>query len=72
MFFFAFSAFWIVVFSVSEPYSRRCRGVTSRRTIKVTGELVTMKRKPDLVMALVLAFGIGVVVTGYAQALVGS
>ncbi|EPC00683.1 hypothetical protein L861_12885 [Litchfieldella anticariensis FP35 = DSM 16096] len=31
-----------------------------------------MKRKPDLVMALVLVFGIGVVATGYAQALVGS
>jgi uncharacterized membrane protein len=31
----------------------------------------TMKRKPDLVMALVLIFGIGVVATGYAQALAG-
>ncbi len=31
-----------------------------------------MKRKPDLVMALVLAFGIGIVITGYAQALAGS
>ena len=31
-----------------------------------------MKRKPDLVMALVLLFGIGVVATGYAQALAGS
>ncbi|GHE21279.1 hypothetical protein GCM10017767_18000 [Halomonas urumqiensis] len=31
----------------------------------------TMKRKPDLVMALVLFFGIGVVATGYAQALAG-
>ncbi|MBB3143048.1 hypothetical protein FHR96_003961 [Halomonas organivorans] len=30
-----------------------------------------MKRKPDLVMTLVLIFGIGVVATGYAQALVG-
>lgn len=30
-----------------------------------------MKRKPDLVMALVLAFGIGIVITGYAQALAG-
>ena len=30
-----------------------------------------MKRKPDLVMALVLVFGLGVVATGYAQALVG-
>ncbi|QFT83376.1 hypothetical protein FIU88_00155 [Halomonas sp. THAF12] len=30
-----------------------------------------MKRKPDLVMILVLIFGIGVVATGYAQALVG-
>ncbi|TDO06669.1 hypothetical protein DFO68_11016 [Halomonas ventosae] len=30
-----------------------------------------MKRKPDLVMALVLVFGISVVATGYAQALVG-
>lgn len=31
-----------------------------------------MKRKPDLVMALVLIFGLGVVATGYAQALVGA
>ncbi len=31
-----------------------------------------MKRKPDLVMALVLIFGLGVVATGYAQTLVGS
>ncbi len=31
-----------------------------------------MKRKPDLVMALSLVFAIGVVATGYAQALVGS
>lgn len=31
-----------------------------------------MKRKPDLVMALVLIFGIGVVATGYAQTLVGT
>ncbi len=31
-----------------------------------------MKRKPDLVMALVMLFSIGVVVTGYAQALAGS
>lgn len=31
-----------------------------------------MKRKPDLVMTLVLAFGIGIVITGYAQALAGS
>jgi Holliday junction resolvasome RuvABC endonuclease subunit len=31
----------------------------------------TMKRKPDLVMALMLIFGIGVVATGYAQALAG-
>lgn len=30
-----------------------------------------MKRKPDLVMALVLVFCIGVVATGYAQALAG-
>lgn len=30
-----------------------------------------MKRKPDLVMALMLIFCIGVVATGYAQALVG-
>lgn len=30
-----------------------------------------MKRKPDLVMALVLAFGMGIVITGYAQALAG-
>ncbi len=30
-----------------------------------------MNRKPDLVAALVLVFGIGVVATGYAQALVG-
>lgn len=32
----------------------------------------TMKRKPDLIMTLALLFGIGVVATGYAQALVGS
>ncbi len=31
-----------------------------------------MKRKPDVVMALVLLFGVGVVATGYAQALVGN
>lgn len=31
-----------------------------------------MKRKPDLVMALVLIFGLGVVATGYAQTLVGA
>lgn len=31
-----------------------------------------MKRKPDAVMALVLLFGIGLVATGYAQALVGN
>ncbi len=31
-----------------------------------------MKRKPDLVMALVLIFGLGVVATGYAQTLIGS
>ncbi len=31
-----------------------------------------MKRKPDVVRALVLLFGIGVVATGYAQALVGN
>lgn len=31
-----------------------------------------MKRKPDLVMALVLLFGVGVVATGYAQTLVGT
>ncbi|SDL59079.1 hypothetical protein SAMN05192555_105215 [Franzmannia pantelleriensis] len=31
-----------------------------------------MKRKPDLVMALALLFVIGVVATGYAQALAGS
>lgn len=31
-----------------------------------------MKRKPDLVMALTLFFVIGVVATGYAQALAGS
>ena len=30
-----------------------------------------MKRKPDVVMSLVLLFGVGVVATGYAQALVG-
>lgn len=30
-----------------------------------------MKRKPDLVMTLVLVFGIVVVATGYAQALAG-
>jgi hypothetical protein len=30
-----------------------------------------MKRKPDLIMSLVLVFGLGVVATGYAQALVG-
>ncbi|GAA0629104.1 hypothetical protein GCM10009016_18690 [Halomonas beimenensis] len=34
-------------------------------------ESITMKRKPDLVMTLVLIFGIGVVATGYAQALAG-
>lgn len=32
----------------------------------------TMKRKPDLIMVLMLLFGIGVVATGYAQTLVGS
>ncbi|KXS37123.1 MAG: hypothetical protein AWU55_2589 [Halomonadaceae bacterium T82-2] len=31
-----------------------------------------MKRKPDLVMALVLIFGFGVVATGYAQTLIGT
>lgn len=31
-----------------------------------------MKRKPDTVMALVMMFLVGVVVTGYAQALAGS
>ncbi|GED22634.1 hypothetical protein HHA01_16110 [Halomonas halmophila] len=31
-----------------------------------------MKRKPDLVMVLVLLFGVAVVVTGYAQALAGN
>lgn len=31
-----------------------------------------MKRKPDLVMALMLIFGIGVVATGYAQTFVGT
>lgn len=31
----------------------------------------SMKRKPDLVMVLMLIFGIGVVATGYAQALAG-
>ncbi len=31
-----------------------------------------MKRKPDVVWALVLLFGIGVVATGYAQTLVGN
>ncbi len=31
-----------------------------------------MKRKPDLVMALVLIFGLGVVATGYAQTLIGT
>ena len=30
-----------------------------------------MKRKPDLIMSLVLVCGLGVVATGYAQALVG-
>ena len=30
-----------------------------------------MKRKPDLIMSLVLVFGLGVVATGYAKALVG-
>lgn len=33
---------------------------------------VDMKRKPDLVMALVLIFGVGVVATGYAQTLLGA
>ncbi|TDU22162.1 hypothetical protein C8E00_104343 [Chromohalobacter marismortui] len=31
-----------------------------------------MKRKPDLVMALVMLFGLGVVATGYAQTLMGA
>ncbi|SOC51405.1 hypothetical protein SAMN05421509_101287 [Chromohalobacter canadensis] len=31
-----------------------------------------MKRKPDLVMALVMLFGLGVVATGYAQTLMGT
>lgn len=31
-----------------------------------------MKRKPDLVMAMMVMFVIGVVATGYAQALVGN
>ncbi len=31
-----------------------------------------MKRKPDLIMALVLIFVLGTVATGYAQAVVGS
>ncbi len=31
-----------------------------------------MKRKPDLVMALVLIFGLGIVATGYAQTLIGT
>ncbi|MDN3525040.1 hypothetical protein QWY79_07110 [Halomonas sabkhae] len=31
-----------------------------------------MKRKPDLVMVLVLMFGVAVVITGYAQALAGN
>ena len=31
-----------------------------------------MKRKPDLVRALVLIFGLGVVATGYAQTLIGT
>jgi len=31
-----------------------------------------MKRKPDLVMAMVLIFGMGVVATGYAQTLLGA
>ncbi len=31
-----------------------------------------MRRKPDLVMALVLIFGVGVVATGYAQTLMGA
>ncbi len=31
-----------------------------------------MRRKPDLVMALVLIFGVGVVATGYAQTLLGA
>lgn len=30
-----------------------------------------MKRKPDLIMALMLIFVLGVVATGYAQAVVG-
>jgi hypothetical protein len=33
---------------------------------------LAMKRKPDLIMTLMLLFGIGVLVTGYAQALAGS
>lgn len=30
-----------------------------------------MKRKPDMIMILVMVFAVGVVATGYAQALVG-
>ncbi len=30
-----------------------------------------MNRKPDMIMVLVMVFALGVVVTGYAQALVG-
>lgn len=30
-----------------------------------------MNRKPDMIMTLVMVFALGVVVTGYAQALVG-
>lgn len=64
-----------------KPYSHR--GVTtavvtppssSHRTHAVPSpmESTAMKRKPDLVMTLVLVFGIGIVATGYAQALAGS
>lgn len=30
-----------------------------------------MNRKPDMIMVLVMVFALGVVATGYAQALVG-
>lgn len=58
--------YWRCLWAYSPPVAIGC-GVF--HTVN-SGEQA-MKRKPDLVMALVLAFGIGVVVTGYAQALTG-
>ena len=58
--------YWPCLWAYSPPVAVRC-GVFHA----VNSGEQAMKRKPDLVMALVLAFGIGVVVTGYAQALTG-